>query len=161
MRHDPTSVQPDAEPAGDASRTGPFDYCPPLGFREYWYPAIEARRVGRRPVPLTMLGEELVLFRGADGRGPALRDWCPHRGSRLSLGKCEFPGTVTCPYHGYVFDASGRCVAGLIERPDSTFIDRLTTRTYPSAERDGPSRSRRTSPRSSPTRASQGCASSA
>ena len=30
----------------------------------------------------------------------ALHDRCPHRGVPLSLGKEEFPGTVTCAYHG-------------------------------------------------------------
>ncbi len=120
-----------------ASQVGPFDYCPKLGFREYWYPGIEARRVRGRPVRLTMLGEELVLFRDGAGRVAALSDWCPHRGARLSLGLCEFKGTVTCPYHGYVFDGTGQCVAGLIERPDSTFVPKLRARVYPTEERMG------------------------
>jgi phenylpropionate dioxygenase-like ring-hydroxylating dioxygenase large terminal subunit len=120
-----------------ASQVGPFDYCPKLGFREYWYPGIQARQVRGRPVHLTMLGEELVLFRDEAGRVVALSDWCPHRGARLSLGLCEFKGTVTCPYHGYVFDGTGQCVAGLIERPDSTFVPKLRARVYPTEERMG------------------------
>ena len=80
-----------------ASQIGPFDYCPRLGFREYWYPAVEARHVRGKPVPLKMLGDDLVLFRDAAGAVAALSDWCPHRGARLSLGLCEFKGTVTCP----------------------------------------------------------------
>jgi phenylpropionate dioxygenase-like ring-hydroxylating dioxygenase large terminal subunit len=120
-----------------ASQVGPFDYCPKLGFREYWYPGIAARRVRGRPVRLTILGEELVLFRDEAGRVAALSDWCPHRGARLSLGLCEFKGTVTCPYHGYVFDGSGQCVAGLIERPDSPFVPKLRARVYPTEERMG------------------------
>ena len=40
---------------------------PALGLRNYWYPAIAERRVSRRrPVKVSMLGEELCLFRGAD-----------------------------------------------------------------------------------------------
>mgnify|MGYP000008363132 CR=1 FL=1 len=66
------SHAPDAEAvvseAYGASQIGPFDYCPKLGFREYWYPAIESRRVRRRPVSLMMLGDDLVLFRDARGR---------------------------------------------------------------------------------------------
>jgi phenylpropionate dioxygenase-like ring-hydroxylating dioxygenase large terminal subunit len=120
-----------------ASQVGPFDYCPKLGFREYWYPGLQARRVRGRPVRLTMLGEELVLFRDGTGRVVALSDWCPHRGARLSLGLCEFKGTVTCPYHGYVFDGTGQCVAGLIERPDSPFVPKLRARVYPTEERMG------------------------
>jgi nitrite reductase/ring-hydroxylating ferredoxin subunit len=120
-----------------ASQIGPFDYCPKLGFREYWYPALEARQVRGKPVSLKMLGDDLVLFRDRAGTVVALSDWCPHRGARLSLGVCEFEGTVTCPYHGYVFDGSGQCVAGLIERPDSPFIGKLRARAYPTEERMG------------------------
>lgn len=133
------SVDADAPGAATASApgSGPFDYCPRLGFREYWYPALEQRHIGRKPVPVTMLGEELVLFRDRDGAIVALSDWCPHRGARLSLGRCEFPGTVTCPYHGYTFDGTGQCVAGLIESPTSTFIHRLKARALPTAQRLG------------------------
>jgi predicted acylesterase/phospholipase RssA len=118
-----------------ASQIGPFDYCPKLGFREYWYPAIETRKVRGKPVSLMMLGDDLVLFRDGAGKVVALSDWCPHRGARLSLGVCEFEGTVTCPYHGYVFDGTGQCVAGLIERPDSSFPSKLHARAYPTEER--------------------------
>ena len=38
------------------------DMAPPQGLREVWYPAILARKVGRKPVKLTMLGQELFLF---------------------------------------------------------------------------------------------------
>jgi nitrite reductase/ring-hydroxylating ferredoxin subunit len=126
-----------AREAYGASQIVPFDYCPKLGFREYWYPAVEARRVRGKPVHLQMLGDDLVLFRDTTGRVAALSDWCPHRGARLSLGVCEFKGTVTCPYHGYTFDGTGQCVAALIERPDSPFIGKLRARSYPTEEQMG------------------------
>jgi phenylpropionate dioxygenase-like ring-hydroxylating dioxygenase large terminal subunit len=126
------------EEARGASQIGPFDYCPRLGFREYWYPGIKAKKVGnKKPVRLKMLGEDLVLFRGQDGRIVALSDWCPHRGARLSNGLCDFPGTVTCPYHGYVFDEGGRCVAGLIESTNSTLAPKMRARRYATAEHLG------------------------
>jgi len=132
----------DVPRAGDGSAEanspiGPFDYCPKLGFREYWYPALEAKQVGRRPVRLAMLGEDLVFFRDGDDRVAALSDWCPHRGARLSLGRSEFVGTITCPYHGYTFDGTGQCVAGLIESPTSSFVPKLKARRFPTAERLG------------------------
>jgi len=133
----PRMAESTAQEAHGASQIGPFDYCPKLGFREYWYPAVEARKVRGRPVHLVMLGDDLVLFRDKAGKVVALSDWCPHRGARLSLGLCEFEGTVTCPYHGYVFDGTGQCVAGLIERPDSPFIGKLRARAYPTEERMG------------------------
>ena len=127
-----------AEEARGASQIGPFDYCPRLGFREYWYPGIWAKKVGtKRPVRLTMLGEELVLFRGKDGKVVALGDWCPHRGARLSNGVCDFAGTVTCPYHGYVFDETGQCLAGLIEAVNSSLAPKMRAKKYPTAESHG------------------------
>jgi phenylpropionate dioxygenase-like ring-hydroxylating dioxygenase large terminal subunit len=126
------------EEARGASQIGPFDYCPRLGFREYWYPGIWSRQVGpKKPVRLKMLGEELVLFRGGDGAVGALNDWCPHRGARLSNGVCDFRGTITCPYHGYVFDETGRCVAGLIEAEHSSLAPKMRAKRYPTAERHG------------------------
>jgi phenylpropionate dioxygenase-like ring-hydroxylating dioxygenase large terminal subunit len=124
--------------ARGASQVGPFDYCPRMGFREYWYPAIKARRVGaKKPVRVKMLGEEIVLFRGKDHQVVALTDWCPHRGARLSNGLCDFPGTITCPYHGYVFDDTGQCVAGLIEAVESPLAPKMRAKRYPTAESNG------------------------
>jgi phenylpropionate dioxygenase-like ring-hydroxylating dioxygenase large terminal subunit len=126
------------EEARGSSQIGPFDFCPRLGFREYWYPGIKAKKVGmRRPVRLRMLGEELVLFRGKQGQVVALTDWCPHRGARFSNGLCDFQGTITCPYHGYVFDETGQCVAGLIEAVDSSLAPKMRAKRYPTAESNG------------------------
>ena len=126
-----------ATEAYGSSQIGPWDFCPKLGFREYWYPAIWKKKVGRRPVNVTMLGEELVFFKGKAGRIEALSDWCPHRGARLSRGFCEFPGTITCPYHGYTFDASGQCVAGLVEADVSPLAAKMKARKYPTEEWQG------------------------
>ena len=111
------------------SQIGVHDLVPKLGYREYWYPAIEAHKVGRKsfiffgqrkPTRVKMLGEDVVIFRGKDGKYGALWDRCPHRGALLSYGWCEFEGTVSCPYHGYTFDETGLCLAALTEGPDST-----------------------------------------
>ena len=72
-----------------ASQVGPFDYCPKTGFREYWYPGIEASKVRGAPVHVTMLGDDLVMFRNDAGKVVALSDWCPHRGARLSLASAS------------------------------------------------------------------------
>ena len=124
--------------AWGASQIGPFDYVPPLGFREYWYPAIEAKYIKPgKTKAVRMLGEDIVLFRSRDGGVAAITDWCPHRGARFSLGVCEFPGTVTCPYHGYTFDESGQCVAGLIDAPDSPVVPKMRAKSYPTGVHSG------------------------
>ncbi len=96
------------------------DQIPAQGLQEYWYPAVQARKVGKkRPVAIRLLGENLVFFRSREGEVVALQDLCPHRGGRLSQGACHFPGTVTCPYHAWTFDSEGKCVAALVEGPES------------------------------------------
>lgn len=110
-----------------------------LGFRHYWYPVLFAREVGRRPLPLTLLGEQIVLVREGD-EVYALRDRCPHRGIPLSLGRRECPGTLSCAYHGWTYDlASGELAAVLTDRPDSPIVGKASVRvpTYPTAIRAG------------------------
>lgn len=122
------------------SQIGVHDLVPKLGYREYWYPAIKASKVGRRsflffgrrkPVHVKLLGEDIVLFPGKDGKIGALWDRCPHRGAHLSRGWCEFDGTVTCPYHGYTYTPEGACVAALTEGPEAPIASKLRVRSYP------------------------------
>jgi phenylpropionate dioxygenase-like ring-hydroxylating dioxygenase large terminal subunit len=107
---------------------------PPLGLREYWYPAIRESEVSRkRPQKVRMLGTDLAFFRGKNGDVVAVGDVCPHRGARLSEGHCHFSGTVSCPYHGWTFDETGKNVAILSEGPDSRICGKPGTeaRKYP------------------------------
>ena len=108
-----------------------------LGFRNYWYPAMLSRKLGRRPVSLQILGEKLVFIRHEDGCY-ALEDRCAHRGVPLSAGRCEFPGTrtISCPYHGWTYDlASGICVAAITDGPDSPIVGKARVASYPVEER--------------------------
>ena len=113
------------------------DLVPSQGLREFWYPAISARQVGRKPVKLKMLGEELCLFRDKDGKVAALWDVCPHRGASLAEGDCHYKGTVACPYHGWVFDGQGECLAVLSEGPTSGIPGKVRARAYPTRELKG------------------------
>jgi nitrite reductase/ring-hydroxylating ferredoxin subunit len=79
--------------------------------RRFWHPIA---RVGdlapgalRR---IEVLGEALTLVRFADGEHALLDERCPHRGVALSLGEVR-DDAVWCPYHGWRFDRTGRCVA--------------------------------------------------
>ncbi len=111
---------------------------PELGLREYWYPAIEDKRVGwKKPVMLKMLGDDLCLFRGKSGQVAALTNACPHRGAFLGRGDCTFRGTVTCFYHGFTFDEQGECVAAIGEGPESPMPGLIRARKYPTVTLKG------------------------
>lgn len=106
---------------------------PALGLRNYWYPVLAEWRLRRRPRAVTVLGENIVLFRDG-GRLYALAERCPHRGARLSQGKCLYPGTgtISCRYHGWTFSGeTGRCVAKLMEGPDAPMSRGVAVRSYP------------------------------
>ncbi|GIW71750.1 MAG: hypothetical protein KatS3mg102_1292 [Planctomycetota bacterium] len=77
-----------------------------MGELDHWQPVRTSRELGRRPLGVRLAGQELVLFRTGDGAIGALRDVCPHRGMRLSLGTVQGERLV-CPYHGWRFTAAG------------------------------------------------------
>jgi phenylpropionate dioxygenase-like ring-hydroxylating dioxygenase large terminal subunit len=75
-----------------------------------WYAVLDSKELPRgRPVGVTRLGERLVFWRTATGDPVCLRDVCPHRGAALSLGRLD-GNAIGCPFHGFEFDPSGRCV---------------------------------------------------
>ena len=118
-------------------RTWPTYQASALGLRNFWYPVTWSSEVGARPVGVQLLGERIVLCRDR-GRAYALHDRCPHRGVPLSLGRTHFPGTVTCPYHGWTYRLdTGLMCAAITDGPDSPITGKVGVRTYPVAERLG------------------------
>jgi phenylpropionate dioxygenase-like ring-hydroxylating dioxygenase large terminal subunit len=108
-----------------------------LGFTNWWYPVAWSNQVTHTPRAVTVCGERLSLQREGDAVY-ALHDRCAHRGVPLSLGAREFPGTVSCPYHGWTYRlADGELCAVITDGPDSPICGKVTVRTYPTAERLG------------------------
>jgi phenylpropionate dioxygenase-like ring-hydroxylating dioxygenase large terminal subunit len=107
------------------------------GLRNYWYPVMWSRDLGRKPVALRLCGEPITLLR-ENGKAYGLFDQCPHRGIPLSVGRQEFPGTWTCRYHGWTFELeTGVLKAALTDGPDSPICGKVRVRTYPVEERAG------------------------
>jgi phenylpropionate dioxygenase-like ring-hydroxylating dioxygenase large terminal subunit len=75
-----------------------------------WYLAAWTSEIGAAPLARTLLNENIVLFRGRDGKIAALEDRCCHRAAPLSMGTVA-PNGLQCGYHGMVFDPNGRCVS--------------------------------------------------
>ena len=74
-----------------------------------WHPvAVAASLTPDNIVAARLLGRELALWRSGDGAVHAWEDRCPHRGTRLSIGKRTGEG-ITCAYHGWHFEADGHC----------------------------------------------------
>ena len=111
------------------------DQIPALGYRNYWYPAVASKDVRRKPVQAKLLGDDVAVFRDAlTGKVHAFNDRCPHRGASLSQGRIYYPSTLSCSYHGWTFDTSGKLVAVLSEGPDCSLAGKVRVRTYPVEE---------------------------
>ena len=88
--------------------------------RACWHPVAFAADVADRPVHADLLGEALVLWRGADRALRVMSDLCVHRGTALSLGWVAGDELV-CPYHAWRYGADGRCVA-IPQKEDPTAV---------------------------------------
>jgi len=77
-------------------------------FRRFWYIAMPEAKLDEGPQPFTLFGEEMVIWRDDTGAVSALKDECPHRSAKLSLGELV-GGAIRCPYHGWEFNAGGTC----------------------------------------------------
>jgi phenylpropionate dioxygenase-like ring-hydroxylating dioxygenase large terminal subunit len=117
--------------------TWPHYQAAAAGFRGWWYPVCYSSQLTGKPKQVTLLGEKIVLIRDR-GTAYALVDRCPHRGVPLSEGSQQFPGTLSCAYHGWTFDlASGDLVAAITDGPASPICGKVTQPTYEVAERLG------------------------
>jgi 5,5'-dehydrodivanillate O-demethylase len=105
--------------------------------RRYWHPVAATAQLDANPVrKVRILCEDLVLYRDRQGRLGLIGERCPHRAVHLQFGIPEHEG-LRCPYHGWMFNAQGRCLEQPLEPPDSTFKDKVTVKAYPVQEMGG------------------------
>lgn len=85
-----------------------MNFVDAAALRGHWFPVAESTQVAPGPVKVTLLGQELVLYRSG-GAVVAAPDRCPHREAPLSLGRVE-QDSLVCAYHGWAFGEGGACV---------------------------------------------------
>lgn len=113
----------------------------PMGemFRRYWLPALLSEELAEPdgpPVRVQLLGERLIAIRDTQGRLGVMDEFCAHRGVSLWFGRNEENG-LRCPYHGWKYDVSGRCVEVPSEPEGSRLCERIALKSYPLIERGG------------------------
>jgi phenylpropionate dioxygenase-like ring-hydroxylating dioxygenase large terminal subunit len=75
-----------------------------------WHPVARSADVGTTPVPVGADGRPFVVVRlRPNGEVVAFPARCPHRLVPLAVATVT-DGRLQCPYHGWRFDAEGRCV---------------------------------------------------
>ena len=73
-----------------------------------WYIVAASRDLAEdEMLPARLWDEDLVIWRHG-GEALAWKDYCIHRGAKLSLGRVH-EGNIECPYHGWRYNSSGAC----------------------------------------------------
>ena len=111
----------------------------PMGelLRRYWQPigaAVELK--DKWTVRVRLMGENLVLFRNRQGGMGLIAEQCPHRGASFAQGIPTEHG-IRCPYHGWEFNAQGKCLNQPFEANNQAFRDLVCTTAYPVQELGG------------------------
>lgn len=102
----------------------------------YWYIACRSRELRQRPVPRTLLGKSVVLFRGPAGQPAALEDRCAHRNAPLSFGR-TVDGQLQCPYHGWRYRVDGALAEIPALAEAGAVPDNVRVPSFPCVEQEG------------------------
>lgn len=100
--------------------------------RRYWHPvAAAAELTGENPIKaVRLLGERLVVYRDTSGAYGLVAEQCPHRRASLAYGRVDDEG-IRCAYHGWKFDAAGKCLETPAEPAGSTLKESIRQPAYP------------------------------
>ncbi|MFM6813511.1 MAG: Rieske 2Fe-2S domain-containing protein, partial [Dolichospermum sp.] len=105
----------------------------PVSFVEGWYWVLPSQSLLVGEVKaVTILGRDLVVYRGKDRRAIILDGYCPHMGASLAQGKIE-GNELRCVLHRWKFDTEGICV----DVPDLDQPVAIKAKTWPVAEKYG------------------------
>lgn len=108
-----------------------------VAYRRAWFPVGRTQDLAGGPLPVRLLGEDLVAYRGDDRKVYVMRNRCPHRGAPFDGGKIR-GNTIECPYHGWRFEgAEGRCRLIPSSGPDAAIPPAARVEAFPAVERYG------------------------
>jgi len=103
-----------------------------------WHPVARSAdlRPGANIVAGFAEGQELALWRAADGTAQAWENRCPHRSVRFTLGQV-IDNRLACAYHGWQYEAgSGQC-ASIPAHPAMQAPRNVCAKTFGTAEAAG------------------------
>ena len=100
--------------------------------RRYWQPLCPAAELSAEQPKkrVRIMGEDLLVFRDAQGELACVEEHCKHRGTSLYYGFIEERG-IRCCYHGWLYDCRGQCIEQPFEPKSSRFKDEIRLKSYP------------------------------
>jgi phenylpropionate dioxygenase-like ring-hydroxylating dioxygenase large terminal subunit len=118
----------------ELTHVGPGTPCGEY-LRRFWHPVSRTDALKDLPLPIRILGEDLVLFRNRRGAIGLLQRHCSHRGASLEFGRIEERG-IRCCYHGWLYDVDGTILEMPNELP-GPYSGQLHHGAYPVREFQG------------------------
>lgn len=90
----------------------PYQYLRPNHYARGWHIVLFSQELNAGDVkPLRYFDHDFVIYRSDSGRVALLDAHCPHLGANLSSDGGRLSGdNILCPFHGWTFDPTGRCV---------------------------------------------------
>jgi len=106
--------------------------------RRYWQPLCPAAELSAAQPKkrVRIMGEDLLVFRDAQGSLVCVEEHCKHRGTSLYYGYIEERG-LRCCYHGWLYDRRGQCIEQPFEPKSSRFKEEMRLKSYPVQELGG------------------------
>ncbi|CAK6965094.1 cholesterol 7-desaturase nvd [Scomber scombrus] len=100
-----------ARAANEVRRRRKIGDLPPV-YPNGWYRVLDSHMLERGEVKnVSVLGEQLAVFRGEDGKAHVMDAYCPHLGANLAVGGRVVGNCLECPFHGWQFRGDdGKCV---------------------------------------------------
>jgi 5,5'-dehydrodivanillate O-demethylase len=119
------------------ARVGPRTSAGQL-LRRYWHVVAAVAEIteAKPKKKVRVLGEDLLLYRDRSGAYGLVGEHCSHRGVSLYYGFVEDDG-IRCPYHGWKYDAFGKCVEQPFESLEAGFKNKIQHPAYPVAKLGG------------------------
>ena len=111
----------------------------PMGelLRRYWMPVLASCDLKAGTIhKVRLFGEDLVVFRDLKGNAGILEEHCPHRGTSLAYGCVDEEG-IRCPYHGWKFNVTGKCLETPAEPANSKILKTARAKAYDIQELGG------------------------
>lgn len=100
-----------AQAANDVRRRRKTGDLPPV-YPNGWYRVLDSHLLERGEVKqVSILGQQVAVFRGINGKAYVVDAYCPHLGANLAVGGRVVGNCIECPFHGWQFQGSdGKCV---------------------------------------------------
>lgn len=89
-----------------------YAFLEPGRFARGWHIVLFSQELAAGEVKaMRYFDRDLVAYRGDSGQVGVLDAHCPHLGAHLASGEGRVCGDhIACPFHGWTFDRTGRCV---------------------------------------------------